>query len=118
MVYLGEKNWNTAKTSCEANGAQLVKIESAEENDFINKQLLADGADYWIGLTDVETENHWKWTDGSNLSGYTNWFPKEPNNYNGQDCVAITKGNFDNKHYDGEWHDGECKKARGYICEN
>ncbi|XP_078380544.1 uncharacterized protein LOC144663458 [Oculina patagonica] len=110
-----EKDWNNANTSCEANGAHLVKIESADENDFI-KSLVGE-VDYWIGLTDAETENEFKWSDGSELTGYKNWMSSDPNNYNNQDCVAIVNGNFYGAVYDGEWHDDKCSKAKGYICE-
>ncbi len=110
-----EKDWDNGNASCKANGAQLVKIESADENDFI-KSLVGE-VDYWIGLTDAETEGDWKWSDGSNFTGYTNWMSGDPNNYNNQDCVAIVKGNFYGGVRDGEWHDDKCSNLKGYICE-
>ena len=94
-----------------------MKIDSADENDFINKEFLSDGEGYWIGLTDAETENRWKWTDGSKLTGYTNWIYGEPNNYYNEDCAAVRKGLFVDKHYDGEWNDYKCSRTEGYICE-
>ncbi|KAL9963792.1 hypothetical protein ACROYT_G027335 [Oculina patagonica] len=113
--YSDGKDWNNANTSCKANGAQLVKIETADENDFI-KNLVGE-VDYWIGLTDAETENEFKWTDGSELTGYTNWMSGDPNNYDNHDCVGIVNGHFYRGVYDGEWHDDQCSKAKGYICE-
>ncbi|KAL9963762.1 hypothetical protein ACROYT_G027300 [Oculina patagonica] len=92
-----EKDWNHANASCKADGAQLVKIESADKNDFI-KSLLGEGY-YWIGLTDAETEGDWKWSDGSNFTGYANWISGDPNNYNNEDCVGILKGGG----FDGGW---------------
>ena len=95
-----------------------MKIDSADENDFINKELLADKGRFWIGLADAETENDWKWTDGSKLTGYANWMTGQPNNYSDrQDCALMLKGPFNKKHYDGEWNDLECSKAERYICE-
>ena len=55
---VGKKSWYSAKCSSN-NGAQLVKIDSSKENDFIKTTFLADGAGYWIGLTDEETEGVW-----------------------------------------------------------
>ena len=106
---MNEKKWHNADTFCKENGAHLVKIESADENSFFNNDFLVGDESNWIGLTDAETEDVWKWSDGSQLTGYTNWQSDEPNNYKNQDCVAITK--------DGEWHDAECTNTRGYICE-
>ena len=95
----------------------MVKIESAEENSFISKEFLAGTVRYWIGLTDAETENVWKWSDGS-TPGYTNWMPGEPNNYeNNEDCGVIKKGYWLSKYHDGEWYDSRCSKSIGYICE-
>ncbi len=94
-----------------------MKIETADENDFINGELLSGIVDYWIGLTDEETENYWKWSDGSPLTGYTNWMSGQPNDYKEQDCAAIRKGSFKNGDFDGEWHDDACSTERGFICE-
>ncbi|KAL9963778.1 hypothetical protein ACROYT_G027318 [Oculina patagonica] len=116
-LFSDKKDWNDAKAFCDASGTQLVKIKSADENDFVNQEFLPDGASYWIGLTDAVTEGDWKWSDGSKLAWYTNWVTGEPNNYNNQDCVAIAKGDFDDKYFDGEWHDAECTKTREYIYQ-
>ena len=86
-----------------------MKIESSKENDFIkSKYPTGAGVHYWIGLSDSEEEGTWKWSDGTGLTGYTNWASGEPNNRNEEDCVAI-KG--------GKWRDKRCSVSRGYICE-
>jgi len=109
-----------------------VKIESAEENDFLVKTFLtASAGTYWIGLSDQEKEDEWIWTDGSLLVNYTNWGKNNPNNKNGnQNCAHIVKGTFKRtweyksvswsytKGYNaGEWNDLECYAQLGYICE-
>lgn len=96
-----------------------MKVESASENAFLAKEFLTGTVDYWIGLTDAEQENNWKWSDGSKLTGYTNWMVDQPNNYKGQDCGGMRKGHFHDKDYDGEWHDDTCSssKEKGFICE-
>jgi len=110
----------SSKQVCNDNSAHLVTIESAEKQTFIYEKFLAgpDSKDYWIGLTDADVENDWKWCDGRKLTMYTNWAPGQPNNYNNnQDCVAIRKGRFFDTDYDGEWHDDACTDKKGFICE-
>ncbi len=111
-----EKDWNSAEAFCNAEGAQLVKIETAEENDFIKKEFLIGKVDYWIGLTDARNENDWQWSDGCKLTGYTNWRPGQPNGYN-EDCAMIRIGNFNGYDNDGQWHDEACTYTKGFICE-
>ena len=109
-----------------------MKIESAEENDFLVKTFLtASEVTYWIGLSDQEKEDEWIWTDGSLLVNYTNWGNNNPNNKNGnQNCGHIAKGSFQMtlqkglyswsytfSGYNGEWNDLECYAQLGYICE-
>ena len=103
-----------------------MKIESAEENDFLkNTFLTASAVTYWIGLTDQVEEGKWIWTDGSPLGNYVNWGGNNPNNNNGnQHCEHILKGSFRLLQvgypflgYNGEWNDLECYLRLGYVCE-
>ena len=123
------ETWNNARAKCESLGAQLVKIETAFENEFLKRTFLmssgTSGVTYWIGLSDQEEEGEWKWTDSSLLRNYmyTEWSTGNPNNLRGkQDCGHIAQGTFDLKGYpfegfDGEWNDLECDFRLGYICE-
>ena len=91
-----------------------MNIGSEDENNFILKEFLKERIDYWIGLTDLETEGVWKWTSGAPLSGYMYWVPKQPNNYKEQDCAAISNKSQENA---GKWHDYYCSETKGFICE-
>ena len=94
-----------------------MKIDSSEENNFIKTTFLADGASYWIGLTDEETEGIWKWSDGSILAGFQKWHESQPSGKTLKNCGGIRMGSFLLRNYDAEWHDNECEDRRGYICE-
>ena len=86
-----------------------MNIGSVDENNFIQREFLKEEKNYWIGLTDSETEDIWKWTSGATLSGYINWEINQPNNYNEQDCGAIKMN--------GKWHDILCSAHTAFICE-
>lgn len=94
-----------------------MKIDTSGENDFIKTTFLANGTDYWIGLTDEETEGSWKWSDGSILAGFRKWHKSQPSGTRRQNCGGIRTGSFWSRNYDAEWHDNECGDFRGYICE-
>ena len=40
----------------------------------------------WIGLSDLQLENRFQWSDGTGVT-YTNWQTQEPNNLGNEDCV-------------------------------
>ncbi|KAJ8372506.1 hypothetical protein AAFF_G00282130 [Aldrovandia affinis] len=60
------KSWNASRSACLKQGADLVIIESEEEQDFISKHTGGLGF-HWIGLSDSETEGTWLWVDGTPL---------------------------------------------------
>ncbi|KAF5901467.1 C-type lectin domain family 4 member E-like isoform X1, partial [Clarias magur] len=61
-----EKNWNDTRKHCRDRGADLVIINSREEQEFLTEYYGRDEA--WIGLTDIARENDFKWVDGSPLT--------------------------------------------------
>ncbi|XP_078374852.1 lactadherin-like [Oculina patagonica] len=104
------KSWTQAEAFCKLMDARLAKIESNEENTFIESIASYTNVPYgyWIGLTDAGMENHWKWSDGSLLGLYTNWGTNEPNNINGEDCVTF---------FHESWYDYSCSLEIVFICE-
>ncbi|XP_034158186.1 C-type lectin domain family 4 member E-like [Pangasianodon hypophthalmus] len=113
-----KKNWTESRRDCRERGADLVIINSREEQEFINKTLLSATA--WIGLSDRDTEGVWKWVDGTELTNGTGyWSQREPNDHGGKEDCAITGyipqgGTID---FLNTWNDGECCEPYGWICE-
>ncbi|XP_076796740.1 uncharacterized protein LOC117715751 isoform X2 [Arvicanthis niloticus] len=61
-------NWTSSQDSCMAQGAQLARIDSLEELDFLRSYK--GGTDCWIGLHRESSEHPWRWTDNTE---YNNW---------------------------------------------
>ena len=60
----GRINWYTARARYLAQGGNLVTITSNDENNMVyNLKTLT--SDCWIGLSDLNYENWFKWADGS-----------------------------------------------------
>ncbi|XP_028282291.1 CD209 antigen-like protein C [Parambassis ranga] len=101
------KSWHDSKADCVQKGADLVIINSKEEQNFLRKFKKR----VWIGLK--ETEGVWKWVDGTQLSK-SFWIPGEPNNYEDkdEDCGEI-------RYYDQEdsWNDVPCDIQINWVCE-
>ncbi|XP_073320614.1 hepatic lectin-like [Pagrus major] len=70
------KTWQESRDDCLQRGADLMIINSKEEQSF-TRQLKDD---LWIGLTDTETEGTWKWVDGTPLKT-SYWLDGEPNSF-------------------------------------
>ncbi|KAJ8393072.1 hypothetical protein AAFF_G00067550 [Aldrovandia affinis] len=105
-----KKSWNDSRSDCLKQGADLVIIESKEEQDFISKHRREDDG-YWIGLSDSETEGTWLWVDGTPLQkDKAFWESGQPNDYRGsQDCAVI--------HLKNEWNDFRCPEPLRSVCK-
>ncbi|XP_053086837.1 C-type lectin domain family 4 member C-like isoform X1 [Pangasianodon hypophthalmus] len=107
-----KKSWNESRKYCRERGADLVIINSREEQEFISNYTGSTEA--WIGLTDRETEREFKWVDGKPLTTAF-WWDGEPNDYNNEDC-AIT-GYSKAKSNISTWADYPCNHPVVGICE-
>ncbi|XP_036439669.1 C-type lectin domain family 4 member M-like isoform X3 [Colossoma macropomum] len=104
FISTGQKSWSESRKDCRERGADLLIINSKEEQNFTD--ILRRGQRAWIGLTDSETEGVWKWVDGSTVTtGF--WRNGEPNGAANEDCV-VTANN---------WADFPCNDWFVGICE-
>ncbi|XP_037388531.1 CD209 antigen-like protein C isoform X1 [Pygocentrus nattereri] len=105
------KTWKKSREDCRERGADLLIINSREEQDFIEK-FRRRGQKAWIGLTDSETEGVWKWVDGSALTTKF-WRSGEPNSSGDEDCVVT--GHASDPVY--SWANYFCNNKFVCICE-
>ncbi len=104
---VGTDTWANAKATCSANGGYLASINNAAENAYLANILTLQSA--WIGASDLNTEGSFEWCDGAPF-GYTNWYPGQPNDYNGaQDCIEMLNN--------GQWNDQYGYYLLEYIME-
>ncbi|XP_028411847.1 uncharacterized protein LOC114534584 [Dendronephthya gigantea] len=104
------ETWTNASAMCLNYGSNLVGIESAEEDVFV--QHLQYGQPSWIGLNDRANEGVYLWTDGGAVS-YTNWAPEVPAAFNeAKDCVESSGRK--SKYY---WQPSSCTNCRNFTCK-
>ncbi|CAI5691495.1 unnamed protein product [Oreochromis niloticus] len=125
---ISKSSWNKSRDECRAKGGDLVKIDSREEQNFLQRrvsEIMTGGEDkFWIGLTDSAVEGTWLWVDGSPLNESLKfWKGTEPDNWkgtngkqpDGEDCVRMgEKGEADTPKW---WFDAFCSKPHKSICE-
>jgi hypothetical protein len=68
----------------------------------------------FLGGTDEEVENAWKWLDGTPWK-YTQWRKGEPNGGMNENCLILDLEKVKDKER-GEWNDINCVNPFGYIC--
>ncbi|XP_038581184.1 C-type lectin domain family 4 member E-like [Micropterus salmoides] len=118
-------SWNNSRVECQQQGGDLVKIDSREEQTFLELKLrdkMNEPEDkFWIGLTDSKEEGTWLWADGSPLNtSLSFWSSIEPDNWteedpDGEDCARM--GEKSGAHDLKCWFDKSCKKPHRSICE-
>ncbi|XP_028283402.1 C-type lectin domain family 4 member E-like isoform X2 [Parambassis ranga] len=111
------RDWPESKSYCESKGAHLAIIHTAEEQTFI-WNLLPRGHwnAFWFGITDGDTEDQWRWVDGTPL-GTPFWEAGEPNNHINEDCGYIVKTRVLERVATRSWYDAPCSMYWPFICE-
>ncbi|XP_063321752.1 CD209 antigen-like protein C [Pelmatolapia mariae] len=100
------KTWSESRKHCKTRGADLVMIDSKEEQEFINEF----GGYSWIGLSTKQTPggSKWEWVDGSALRE-TFWAngPRDP--WSDDNAVYCS--------YDGTWRQYTISFSMIFMCE-
>ncbi|MBN3295696.1 C209A protein, partial [Amia calva] len=107
------QRWNDSQAACRDQGANLVVIESREEQEFIWRQSIKASWHYWIGLTGAVKCKAWLWVDGSSLN-VQYWAPGEPNDIRGKEECVATAVILNPLH---NWVDLICSQVHRWICE-
>ncbi|XP_056148986.1 collectin-12 isoform X1 [Lampris incognitus] len=105
-------NFEETKAFCANMTSSMLIINNNEEQQWVKRQIAGKGY-FWMGLTDIEEENVWKWVDGT-IPTYTKWKPGQPDNWahgheEGEDCAGLI--------HEANWNDFFCTDRIGYICE-
>ena len=105
------KRFGDAEIWCRSKGGHLVMPKTDEEIRIILAvRYDLEYNNFWLGLTDFESEGLWRWMDGSVLSSeQSRWMPGKPNNYHDRDCAQMFG--------DGVWNDIDCGDRYHFICE-
>ncbi|KAK2822601.1 hypothetical protein Q5P01_022666 [Channa striata] len=105
-------NFDEANRFCTNISSHMLIINDNEEQEFVRTAVTGKGF-FWLGLTDREKENIWKWVDGT-IPVFTKWKPGQPDNWThgheeGEDCAGLI--------HNANWNDFYCTDRIGFICE-
>nr|XP_022294432.1 perlucin-like [Crassostrea virginica] len=105
--------WIKAVSFCRELNAQIVAIETENENKFLRNYLSHNHTHetFWIGGTDAFSEGHWVWVTTLEPFEYVDWAPQEPNQ--GAQCQCMTLAPREAFH----WNDDICHNQYDFICE-
>uniref|UniRef100_A0A8C9QUT4 C-type lectin domain family 4 member E n=1 Tax=Spermophilus dauricus TaxID=99837 RepID=A0A8C9QUT4_SPEDA len=107
-------SWLSSSRNCSGMGAQLVVINTQEEQEFLY-HAKPKKKEYFIGLTDQVVEGEWQWVDGTPFTeSLSFWDAGEPNNLiTLEDCATIRDSSNARKN----WNDIPCFYNMFRICE-
>ncbi|XP_066517265.1 C-type lectin domain family 4 member F-like [Hoplias malabaricus] len=106
-------NWHQARDYCKSQNALLLKLEAADEWDFVIRKIPEF---FWVGLTDEKT-GQWRWADETPyVMNSERWSPGQPDDWKdhglgeeGEDCAhLLTTGLLNDNH---------CSVLMKYICK-
>ncbi|XP_051266307.1 collectin-12 [Dicentrarchus labrax] len=85
-------NFDESNQFCTNISSLMLIINDNEEQQFVRNAIAGKGY-FWLGLTDREEENVWKWVDGT-IPVFKKWKPGQPDNWThgheeGEDCAGL-----------------------------
>ena len=108
--YKAPKTWNDSLKFCRENQADLASLNSAEENQFVLKNVDATNG-IWIGLVKDKKLGLFRWTSEENVV-FKNWQEK-PDIKGDENCGEMVDYNG----HRGKWNDKKCSTPLAFICE-
>ncbi|KAL4218038.1 IgE binding [Mactra antiquata] len=116
-----EMSFRRAETFCASMNSRLVQVDSAQENDFLKQTLRHKNQpqQYWIGITDIDTENTWVSYDDHKPAVFFDWMPGEPDGKQVFDGISEADCAVFDPWADFQWRDEECSPYQFSIpiCE-
>ncbi|XP_032420207.1 CD209 antigen-like protein E isoform X2 [Xiphophorus hellerii] len=108
-ISFNRNTWQQSRRFCLQQGADLVIINTKEEQDFTRQFNRLT----WLGLHNKTKTGNWTWVDGTPLTK-SYWGPGEPNGFEGkmENCVEIRFFELENS-----WNDIPCGDENYWICE-
>ena len=67
-------------------GGYLAEIKTSEIEQELDQVLLHE-VEYWIGLTDLDSQETFYWAESGEEATYFNWGARQPDNNRDEDCV-------------------------------
>lgn len=103
-------DWREARDFCAAQGHQLARFDNEDQFDEVWDAAAAISGGRWaIGLSDLDTENEYRWLDGSAPS-FTAWAKGEPSHQlDWFDCVFAAGGS---------WQERNCIEEANFVCSD
>ncbi|CAH1244449.1 PKD1 [Branchiostoma lanceolatum] len=109
-AFTDTKQYTDAQTHCNDEGGHLAMPKDQATSSLLY-YLTNQGNSvlgYYIGLTAVA--DTWTWNDESEMFGFSNWSPGEPNGPE-EDCVSLHRS------HNYQWVDIGCSGLGGFICQ-
>ncbi|XP_056439938.1 C-type lectin domain family 4 member M-like [Gadus chalcogrammus] len=107
LISTTKKNWTASREDCLQRNADLVVINSREEQEQIFRFVSRLMGTSWLGLSDRDTEGTFKWVDGTPMT--SSWRHGKPRVDGGAKyCVVAGE--------DG-WSEEPCDRQHYWICE-
>lgn len=105
------RSWTEGLKDCRSRQADLVVVNSRDEQTFLKK--LANGQRAWIGLGRTLGSKQWTWVDGTLLTEFSYWAAGQPDNA----VVDSPDGELCVENFISIWNDLACHFNQTWICE-